>query len=202
MKLPTHQQCLELFDTYKVPLNIKEHCLKVNKIAVFLAKKLQESGVKINLDVVDRGSLLHDLFKIAAIENPYPNKFHKRAFTPEELAMRERLRQKYPGKFENEIAYEELKEPYPKLALVLKKEGDPYNRTRNWEESIIHYVDMRTLRDDIVSLDARFAYFEEKYKRDDPFWSDYLPYCRQEEKKIFQHLSFKPEDLDKACGEA
>ena len=52
IKLPTQQQCLDYFEEYKVPENIQRHCLKVQEVAVFLAGKLKNSGVKINIELV------------------------------------------------------------------------------------------------------------------------------------------------------
>jgi hypothetical protein len=198
MNLPTHEQCLELFKTYVVPQNIKEHCLRVNVLSNFLAKKLQEASVPINLTLVDRGSLLHDLFKMAAIKNVTPTKMHPRSFSEDELAMRTKLRETYPGLFESQIAYEIFKDEFPALATVLKNEGDPNNRQKTWEESIIHYADMRMLKNDIVSLADRFAYARERYSGTSEYWDDYLAYALQEEAKIFQHLNIQPQDLKQA----
>jgi len=64
MNLPTKEQSLQYFEDYVVPRNIYRHCLVVREVANFLAKKLSESDVKINKELVDRVSLLHDLFKV------------------------------------------------------------------------------------------------------------------------------------------
>ena len=85
--LPTEQQCLEYFQQYKVPQNILEHCQKVRIIAVYIAEKLQQAGEKVNLELVERMALLHDLFKIACIDKLGPNKYHSYQHNAEETAM-------------------------------------------------------------------------------------------------------------------
>ena len=193
--LPSPSQCLDFFEQYQVPRNIKEHCLAVQKVAVFLAEQLLTAGISLNLELVRAGSLLHDLFKAVSIQDTKSDKWNRRKFTEEEEAMREELRKKYAGKFENEIAFDIFKDRYPELALVLKNEGDPYRRERTWEESLIHYADYRIFQDTVVSLESRFAYFREAYPAKEGFWEEYLAYCKREEEKIFEHLPFSPEEL-------
>jgi len=67
MNLPTHEQCIEILDEHEVPENVRKHCFSVNKVAVFLALKLKQKGIEINIDLVDRASLLHDLDKIKTL---------------------------------------------------------------------------------------------------------------------------------------
>ena len=61
--IPSREKCFELLKEYRVPENIVAHILQVNRVAMFLAKKLKEKGEKINLELVDAASLLHDLDK-------------------------------------------------------------------------------------------------------------------------------------------
>ena len=63
MKLPTRKQAMELLKGYKMPDNIIAHTMQVNKVSNFLARKINENGTKVNLDLVDRASILHDLDK-------------------------------------------------------------------------------------------------------------------------------------------
>jgi hypothetical protein len=195
LNLPSEEQALEYFDKYHVPESIRAHCLAVQGIAVFLAKKVQETGRIINVELVSLGSLLHDLFKMAAIKDVSPNEFHNKVFSEEELAMREHLRTTYPGMYENQIAYEIFKQEFPELATTLLNEGNPRLRERTIEESIIHYADYRIFKEQVVALQARFDYFRKRYQAPDGFWDDYYEYCLQEEAKIFKDLAFKPEDL-------
>jgi 5'-deoxynucleotidase YfbR-like HD superfamily hydrolase len=195
MQLPTQEQCLNYFVQYKVPNNIKQHCVKVQEVANFLAKKLHEKGTKIDLELVRTGSLLHDLFKIAAIKDIKPNCFNQQIFTKEELEIRKELQEKFPGKYENEIAYEIFKDEFPELAITIKQEGDPFNKNKNWEETLIHYADSRIFKDKVVTLEERYSYFIERYKAPSGFWEDKLADCKKQESKIFEIIDLKPETL-------
>ena len=77
MNLPTKEISLQYFDDYVVPRNIYKHCLAVREVANFLAKELSEAGIEMNLELIDRVALLHDLFKVVTFENLEPNKYHK-----------------------------------------------------------------------------------------------------------------------------
>jgi len=193
MNLPTCEQCLGYFTEYKVPQNIFEHCLKVEQVALFLAKQLQESGTGLDTDLIARAALLHDLFKPVTFKDPYHDPYFK--LTEEQIAMIVRLQQKYPGKFENEVAYEIFKDEFPELALFLKQSGDSSARERTLPEMIVHYADYRVHDQKIVSLGERFAYFRKAYKAPAQFWENYLAYTQQEEKKLFAQLQFQPEEL-------
>lgn len=46
------------------PENVVEHCLVVNKAAMRIAKKIKENGYDIDLNLVETGSLLHDIGRI------------------------------------------------------------------------------------------------------------------------------------------
>ena len=66
--IPTTEQCIKLLDEFNVPKNIKEHSFAVNRISISIAKKLKQAGVDIDLDLVNAASLLHDIDKIATLE--------------------------------------------------------------------------------------------------------------------------------------
>ncbi len=194
-KLPTEEQCFKYFDNYKVPANILRHCLKVRTVAVFLAKKLKEAGVKIDIELVDRAALLHDLFKIAVINTLKPNKFHQHNFSREELAMAEQLRQKYSNMYEGEIAFTVFKDKFPEMALALRNCGSLGNVNRSWEEMVVHYADLRVLKEEVVPLEVRKAYLQEIYPAEEGLWESYLEKMKKMETKILSNVSLVPADL-------
>lgn len=200
MKLPTKQQCLDYFDEYKVPENIREHCLKVMEVAVFLADKLKDKGFEVDIELVEKIALLHDLFKMAAIKNPRPNKFHGRAFTEEELKMREFLREKYPGMHESEIAYKVFKDEFPELAVAIKNSCDIRNTDKNWEELVVHYADFRVFRNKVASKEEIYAYLKEQYPVSDDTWKRFSKLFDVEEERLFSQLDFTQENLAGEMG--
>ena len=67
MKIPTREECEKLWDENNVPENVRKHMIMVNKAAMFLGKKLKEAGEEIDLELLDKASLLHDLDKIPTL---------------------------------------------------------------------------------------------------------------------------------------
>ncbi|PIN76571.1 hypothetical protein COV17_02025 [Candidatus Woesearchaeota archaeon CG10_big_fil_rev_8_21_14_0_10_36_11] len=195
MKLPTEQECLELFNTFRVPLNIREHCLSVRKLAVFLAEKLKENGVSINIELVDRISLLHDLFKVVVIDNLVPTKFYPYEYSEEEIAMWKHLRQEYPNMHESTALYHFLKDKYPELAIASLHSSDFLKENKTVEESVAHYADWRTKDNSVISLQKRMADLQVRYSRDQEYWKKRISIITREEKRLFSHLSFTPDQL-------
>jgi len=171
--------------------------LKVREVAVFLAKKLTGRGLDIDLELVDRTALLHDLFKVVVIKDPRPNKFHKRAFTEEETEMWKKLREKYAGMYESEVAYEVFKDEFPELAAAIKNSSDIKNKDKSWEELAAHYADFRVFRNQVASNEEIFAYLKEQYpvSGDDDVWEKFSQLLKEEEEKLFLYLDFSPDNL-------
>jgi len=137
MKLPTKRECFDLLKEYRLPQNVIAHSKAVNALSVFLAERLRNSGVKIDVDLVDRASLLHDLDKIIT------------------------LGKKSHG-FETEKILKGM--GYPELGRTAKKHKFSFVKgLDSWEEKVINYADKRCLEDKIVSLKERFAYLKKKY---------------------------------------
>ncbi|MCL5949175.1 MAG: HDIG domain-containing protein [Candidatus Bathyarchaeota archaeon] len=59
--LPNREQALELLRKNHCPQKVVSHCIAVADLAVETAGKLQGNGLKINIELVEAGSLLHDL---------------------------------------------------------------------------------------------------------------------------------------------
>lgn len=60
-KLPTREQALSLLRESGCSENVVKHCEAVADLAVEIAKKCLEKGLKINLELVEIGALLHDI---------------------------------------------------------------------------------------------------------------------------------------------
>ena len=173
VKLPTREECYNILEEYNVPRNIVRHCEIVNKVSVFLAKKLKESGLDVDVDLVDRASLLHDLDKLQTLENG-----------------------------EHGLLTEDIltKKSYPMLGKVAKQHRfkyihDPY---LSWEAKIVNYADTRVLNDKIISIKERLADLRKRYKvkpkvRD----KEAERLFRELEKDIFSRIGLKPKDLEK-----
>ena len=60
-ELPSREQAIELLRKNSCPPKIINHCEAVAKLAVETAGKLEKKGLKVNLNLVEAGALLHDI---------------------------------------------------------------------------------------------------------------------------------------------
>jgi len=163
---------------HRVPSHIVRHSLTVAKLAVFLAERLKENGIAVDVNLVDRACLLHDIFRICELEK---------------------------SEAHEDAAYNLLKEKYPVLALTVKKHRysallDEKERPTTWEEKLVYYADKRVMHDKIVSLKQRL---EEAHKRNaprpkaqgviNPAKIDRLIYKLEEE--IFSKIKLNPDEV-------
>ena len=158
--LPTRRRCLSLLKEHHVPPHIVKHSLAVAKLAVFLAERLKENGIAVDVNLVDRACLLHDIFRICDFKQSDDGKFEQK-ITQKSKPRRQRL------KAHEDAAYDLLKGKYPVLALTVKKHRytallDEKERPTTWEEKLVYYADKRVMHDRIVSLKQRL---EEAHKR-------------------------------------
>ncbi len=200
MKLPSEEQSLHYFEEYKVPGNIKAHCLRVRDVSRYLAEQLSLAGESVNVVFADRLGLFHDLFKAVALAELKPNRFHAYVPSLEEIEMWKKLKEKYRGMYEGEIAYLVFKKDYPRLAVALKNVSNPHAPQDSWEEKTVHYADWRVFQDKIVPIGERLVYLRERYPRTDDAWDLFAERIKELESEIFSRLSFTPDELGKQMG--
>lgn len=200
MKLPTEEQCLNYFDEFKVPFNIKNHCLRVRDVAVFLAERLQEKGVAVNVEFVHRIAILHDLFKVVVIDQLEPNEFYNVQYSEEEIKMWKKLREKYPNMHECDAAYLFFKDEFPELAQSLKDVSSHFKENKIIEEDLAYYADWRIFNDKIVSLSERLENLKKRYPAEESYWEGRARLIRKKEEQLFSLLNFFPKELDKSIN--
>jgi putative nucleotidyltransferase with HDIG domain len=177
MKLPSREECLKLLKKYGVLPNILEHMLVVNKLANHLAKKLKAAGLKIDLDVVDRAALVHDIAKSEELKTD-------RAKGKDDI---------------HHIIGEEIlkKEGYPELGKVVRRHSlRELSKLETWEEKVVNYADTRVKHTDVVSLRERLDDLNKRYNiplKDRAPERDIFAL----EEEIYDKLDEKPEDLKK-----
>lgn len=169
-RLPTREECIEILDEHKVPQNVREHMTAVNKAAVFLAKKLKEAGQNVDVELIDRASLLHDLDKIPTLKNGRHGQM-----TREILA-------KKGHKEVGQLAY-------------MHRFREVVN-LKDWEEKVVNYADKRCKDGTIVSLEKRFKDIRERYPHHaKPETMELEKHFFELEKEIFGRIKMKPEQL-------
>ena len=138
--IPTRDQCLKLMNQYGMLDNIIEHSIKVAEVALFLSNELNKRGQRIDLDLVEAASLLHDFTKTAGFKTKEDH-----AQTGSQLL--------------KEMGYERVGEVVAEH-IQLSEKKDPSSVS---EEEVVNYADKRVQHDRIVSLEERFSDLKDRY---------------------------------------
>lgn len=169
MNIPSREECLQMFIQYDVPARVLEHCKQANKIAVFLARKLKEKGVHINVELVDAASLLHDVGRTGERETVFTQKHPKEG-------------------------YARLKDKYPEVAECVLKHGAEIDGTKlTWEQKVVQYADKRAKENGTVTIAERFKDADTRY--DVPFPKEWIQNIFKVEKQIFDVLKTNPDKI-------
>lgn len=159
--------CLRLLEKHGIQGEVLRHSLEVNRIAVFLGKKLKESGIDLNLELLEAASLLHDIGKMLADETDMGHV---------------------------EAGVKILKdEGFPQIAEIIRKhsisailEEDRIPIT--WEEKLVYYADKRVRGDELVSIEERIADLRRRYPELTALLEKAEPKIRLLEKEIFDRI--------------
>jgi len=205
MKLPSDDECHSLLAEFHTPANVIRHSQQVDRVACFIAKKLEEKGVSINVDLVHKAALLHDIVRtidfgdMSASDAP-----------ANDIIVWKKARERFSGLRHAEAGFVLFKDRYPELALVIRKHVykaidslDDSKRPLTWEEKVLNYADKRVAHERIVTLKERFF---EGHRR----WNNERPEHKEDEKEtekidrehyelekeIFTVLGLEPEKLD------
>ena len=141
MTIPTKEECLKILKEHNVPDNIIAHMKAVCNFSLKVCDILEKRGIKVNKELVSAGALLHDVKKLS------PN--------------------------DHVIEGCELVKSlgYPEVAEVMKKHGLEHIHKedfvpKTWEEKIVFYSDKRVKGTKVVSVDERFEYIKQRYKKE------------------------------------
>lgn len=163
----TQNKWLKLLEKHGIQGGALRHSLEVNRIAVFLGKKLKESGIDITLELLDAASLLHDIGKRLADETDMGHV---------------------------EAGVKILKdEGFPQIAEIIRKHSisaivEEDETPVTWEEKLVFYADKRVRGDELVSLDERLADLRERYPELIGLLEKAEPKLRLLEKEIFDRI--------------
>ena len=157
--LPTRKETFEILKRYHVPSHIIKHSVTSAKLAVFLAQRLNDNGVQVDINLVDRACLLHDILRICDFSSSDYSRFEQ-PVTEDDKAKWRRLKEKYSRLGHEYAAYKLLKAEYPLLALTIRKHKymallDEAEKPTTWEEKLVYYADKRVMHDKIVPLKER-----------------------------------------------
>ncbi|WJV54878.1 HD domain-containing protein [Prodigiosinella aquatilis] len=204
MKIPSVEQCYKVFEDYSVPAPIRNHCEKVTEVGLLIGRQLHDSGVEINIPLLEAGCLLHDAFKAASLKSLDPKPEWGYYPTNKELKIWEELREQYKNTHETLIVSDMFKETHPEFAAFLGmigSTGNPCYLEGGIELKVLHYADWRVQFVEIVSFDARLDYLRETYResweKHGVSWDKRYEQEKELERHIFKNLEFSPDDLNK-----
>jgi uncharacterized protein len=176
MGIPTRDECYEILCGVDMPEHMVAHSIQVCRVAAVLTAGLAKRGVVLDADLVGAAALLHDITKPRSIET---RENHARTGADLLLGM-------------GHDGISRIVSQHVRLDEYFAAE------TPN-EAEVVNYSDKRILHDKIVPLKDRMTYIMDRYARTDEHrrligltWH----YTRQLEKRLFQYLSFEPDDLE------
>ncbi len=142
MAIPSRQQAFELLWAHNVPQNIIRHSIAVSRVAMEVAEKLKSKGKKVDLELLDRACILHDIGKMEGIATGGPHEL-----IGSEIVKKHEFRE-----------LSEIIRKHP-LHYILDKKNAP----KTIEEKILFYADKRVMHHKIVLLKQRLADLEKRY---------------------------------------
>ena len=63
-EIPGREACLALLEAHDTPAHVRRHCLKVTETALRMGFALTETGVMVNLPLLQAAGLLHDVCRV------------------------------------------------------------------------------------------------------------------------------------------
>ncbi|MCB9359390.1 hypothetical protein H6503_05645 [Candidatus Woesearchaeota archaeon] len=174
-------ECKLLLKQNDIPIHIFMHCRKVNAISRYIADKLIEKGINIDLKVVDKASILHDVKKKHCL-----------------MIGKDELHEKQGGELLKSIGFDRIGEVISRHGISSLHDG---SLNGDWESMIVHYADKRVIHDKIASLDERIEDAKIRYPESRSYAEKVRAARQILERQIFKNLDIKPEDIDEEAVE-
>jgi len=157
--LPSHDECQAMLRACHVPIHIVRHNEASAKLGVFLARRLAAQGLDVDVELVERACLLHDLFRVC--DFPLEDfRWFEQPVSEEDKARWRRLKAEHGANRHEDAADLFLRDTYPVLAETIRKHRytalvDEDDCPASWEEKLVYYADKRAMHDTIVPLKER-----------------------------------------------
>ena len=140
MNIPTKEECLEILKRENVPENIIAHASAVSDFSMKIIDLLEKRGIKVNRNLIQAACILHDVKKLSSSHHETEG-----------------------AEFIESLGF-------PEVAVLIKKHGLARLNERGfipetWEEKIVFYSDKRCNGAKVVSVDQRFDYIRQRYKK-------------------------------------
>lgn len=142
LQKPSLAQCLDWWDAWEVPDNIRAHSRTVARSAYILAVLMRNQAIHIDPILTQRGGLLHDIDKIETLEQSSAHGRVGADFLTE---------QGYPAMAE--IVEEHI------MSTILHPHADD----RRWEVKLVYFCDKLVEGDELVTFGERLNALFERY---------------------------------------
>ena len=178
MNVPDYNTCCELLEHYEVPEHIIDHSRQVAVISLCLGEGLTVQGVNLDRGILLSAGLLHDIAKMASIEN---------------------------GRDHAVLGAEWLdSEGFPEIAEIVRNHVRLVTDLSGpiVAKEIIYYADKRVRHVEIVSVAERLVDLRTRYGVNSPSLTrltELEDLTLAVEKKIFCGLDFSPEEVLGLC---
>ena|GEM_PF-413921 len=173
-------QCVEILRRYALPDGVIEHSVKVAEVASFIAARLAERGERVDLDLVVKGALLHDVGKS---QRHGRRGARNHAEASAEIVLDEGMPE-VAGIVARHI-----------LDSIISREDYP----RNWEEKVVFYADKIVTRR-LVTVEERFADLHERRQDIADLLRASLPPTKALEAEIFEAAGLTWDELASRFG--
>jgi len=147
----------QLFEEFHIPKHVKRHCETVADFAFMLGKKIVERGTKLDVELVRRSALLHDLVRIVDFKKFEPENFPDH-YENDDLIFWLELRKKYAGRHHADVCSEILVEKkWNEEARIIKQHGflQIQKGFDSLEAKLLYYADKRVKHDKVTELQDR-----------------------------------------------
>jgi putative nucleotidyltransferase with HDIG domain len=170
-----------MMEQYEMLPNIREHSIRVAQVAHCLATGLEEAGVPLSYELIITSALLHDIGKTACL---HTNRDHSIL----------------GGRICRDHGFHSIADIVEEHVIL---KNCALNGSIS-ETIIVYYADKRVNHDSVVSLQERLNYIIGNYGNNDQELIEMIrknyALCRHIEEKIFNHLSYGPDDI-RSCVE-
>jgi putative nucleotidyltransferase with HDIG domain len=176
MVIPVRTQCLALMERVEMPPHIRRHSMMVAEIALYLGRLLNKNSVRLDLDLLEAGALLHDIGKMRSI------------------ATGER-HDTLGAKMLDQWGYQQL------TPIVQEHASMDVARLHGpiTESLVVNYADKRVKHDQIVTIQERFEDLIVRYGKTEQHrirLREKLDEYLMLEGRLFEHLTISPIEVE------
>lgn len=172
MNVPSRSECFSLMEEVEMPCHIRIHSAMVAEFALYLGRHLDNDHIRLDLDLLEAGALLHDIGKPRSLET---------------------------GERHHELGAEMLDaRGYSILSPIVREHiAMDFDRATGpiTESLLVNYADKRVKHDEIVTLEDRFEDLIVRYTQtaeQATFLRERFTLYQTLEDRIFDHLSIGP----------